>query len=166
MGVADALRGFLDWREPRDGIGDNPFRLACSFEPPTSPSGELSAVWGGRELPSELVELWTSARSARLFEDIDYGQWGLVLLSPPESADRTALELAERPGDFAAGDIVIGEFLGDQELLVHTPTGILVALPLDPRSDWDVAADNLEEFLRRYLDAHGDKYWEKWPTAD
>jgi len=61
--------------------------------------------------------------------------------------------------------VVIGEFLGDLELLVMAPseTGerrVLVALPLDDRDDWYSAAPNLARFLARYLGSHGSKYWE------
>lgn len=39
--------------------------------------------------------------------------------------------------------------------------GVLVALPLDARPDWHMAAGNLTEFLARYLTAFGEKYWEQ-----
>ena len=63
-------------------------------------------------------------------------------------------------------DIVLGEFLGDQELLVLAPseTGrrrVLIALPLDSRADWLGAAPDVGEFLGRYFDSAGDKYWER-----
>jgi hypothetical protein len=59
----------------------------------------------------------------------------------------------------------MGEFLGDQELLVLAPSEpdrghVLIALPLDDRSDWHAAAGDLAEFLDRYLNALSDKYWE------
>ncbi len=100
-----------------------------------------------------------------LFQDVDYGQWGLVILSPDQAAERTAWERSQRPEDFPFGDIVAGEFLGDLELLIATPRDdgscqIRIALPLDPRGDWYVAAESLAEFLQRYLVARGDKYWE------
>jgi hypothetical protein len=61
---------------------------------------------------------------------------------------------------------VLGEFLGDQELLVLAPseTGrrrILIALPLDSRADWLGAAQDLGEFLERYFDHASAKYWER-----
>jgi hypothetical protein len=70
-----------------------------------------------------------------------------------------------RPADLRPDDIVLGEFLGDLELLVLAPseTGrrrILIALPLDRRADWLGAAQDLGEFLQRYFDRAGDKYWE------
>ncbi len=114
-----------------------------------------------RTLPAEIDELWHATGGARLFEDPDYGQWGLVLLSAEASRDRTEVEFEARPADMAQGDIVIGEFVGDQELLVYSSdAGVLVALPLDDRSDWFRAAPTLAEFLERYTAAQGEKFWE------
>lgn len=162
--VAEALSGFHDWHEPRDGIGDNPFRLACTLDPPAS-SEELRSAWPGQKLPDELVELWQTCRQARLFEDIDYGQWGLWILSPAASAERTARERDERPDDITPDDFVVGEFLGDQELLTFAPSEdgtrrVLVALPIDSREDWYPAAHSLADFLDQYLAHVGGKYWE------
>jgi hypothetical protein len=62
---------------------------------------------------------------------------------------------------------VIGEFLGDSErLVVSCSTAaadsgrVYVALPLDPRKEWESPASSLAEFLARYLDAQGEKYWD------
>jgi hypothetical protein len=163
--VVRALSAFRALAEPRDGLGDNPFKLACSFDEPAS-GGEIAAAWPGTELPAELVEMWSTSRQSRLFEDVDYGQWGLVLLSPAAAARYTAAQRAGRPGAYRDDDIVVGEFLGDQELLVLAPGEaghghVLIALPLDDRPDWDRAADSLAEFLARYLEAAGAKYWER-----
>jgi hypothetical protein len=144
---------------------DDPFRLRTTLDDP-APSHEILEAWRQPgEPPSELVDLWASARRGRLFEDIDYGQLGLVLLSPHESGERTAVERHARSEDFQPDDVVIGEFLGDQELVVYAPSGsgdrrILIALPLDHRSGWFGAADSLSRFLDRYFERGGDKYWE------
>jgi hypothetical protein len=75
-------------------------------------------------------------------------------------------EHAARPADLRPDDVVLGEFLGDQELLVLGPSEagqrrILVVLPLDGRDDWLGAAQDLGGFLDRYIDHAGDKYWER-----
>jgi hypothetical protein len=116
---------------------------------------EIEQAWPGRRLPGQLIDAWTTARQARLFEDVDYGQWGLVLLSPAASAERTGKELRSRPKDYQPDDLVIGEFLGDQELLVLAGGAdrgdkVLIALPLDDRADWIVAAEDLGQFLEAY----------------
>jgi hypothetical protein len=126
---------------------------------------EISSAWSAAPLPAELVEAWSFSRESRLFEDVDYGQWGLVLLSPAAAAERTAGQRAQRPGAYRPDDVVIGEFLGDLELLVMAPSEvgdrrILVALPLDDRQDWYPAASSLAQFLEKYLGSYGSKYWE------
>ncbi|MGH2673467.1 MAG: SMI1/KNR4 family protein [Actinomycetota bacterium] len=161
--VRDVMAGFQEFAEPRDGIRNGPFRLASTLQEPAS-EHEILAAWRNRQLPEDLVELWTTCREARLFEDIDYGQWGLHVLSPVESANRTAMERDARSTDIGPNDVVFGEFLGDQELLVRTPgdrdDGVLVALPLDRKSDWHRAGRDIAEFLERYLASAGEKYWE------
>jgi hypothetical protein len=109
-------------------------------------------------------------REARLFEDVDYSQWGLVLLTPSTSAARTAQEREARPAELRSDDIVLGEFLGDQELLILAPSEmgrrrVLIALPLDSRADWFGAGSDLGSFLARYFENAGEKYWERWGAA-
>lgn len=163
--VARALDAFRAYIEPRDGLGDNPFKLACWFDEPAS-EAEVALAWPGVEVLAELMQVWSTSRQSRLFEDVDYGQWGLVLLSPAAAAERTAIERARRPGAYRADDVVVGEFLGGQELVVLAPSEtdrghVLIALPLDERADWYAVAGDLAEFLDRYLDALGENYWER-----
>jgi hypothetical protein len=158
--VNDALDPYRNWTEPRDGVGSNPFRLASKVESRAS-IDEVSGAWPAHALLPELEALWLSSREAWLFQDIDYGQWGLHILDPAAAAARTNAERARRPDDFEATDAGVGEFLGDTDLLVLEANGrILVALPLDPRTDWPPVASTLTEFLTRYLEAVGEKYWE------
>jgi hypothetical protein len=160
--VNAALDPYRNWTEPRDGVGvgSNPFRLASKVESGAS-LDEVSGAWAAHALLPGLEELWLSSREAWLFQDIDYGQWGLHILEPATAAARTNAERASRPKDFVPSDAVIGEFLGDTDLLVlEANGGVLVAQPLDPRSDWPLAASTLSEFLTLYLEAVGDKYWE------
>lgn len=113
-------------------------------------------------LPPDVLETWSVARGARLFEDVDFGQWGLKILSPADSAARTTAERVARPDEYKQDDIVLGEFLGDQDLLVveGSSGAVLVAMPLDSRRDWWPAASGVGEFLERYVAAEGSKYWE------
>ncbi|MCW2932230.1 MAG: hypothetical protein JWM19_3192 [Actinomycetia bacterium] len=118
------------------------------------------------DVEAELVEAWSVSRESRLFEDIDYGQWGLLLYTPTASADKTAEQCAIRPEDLReSDDLIIGEFLGDAEFLVmaRRESGnrkILVAPPIDDRADWAEVGVSLADFLERYLDARGNKFWE------
>jgi hypothetical protein len=150
---------------PEVGRSDNPFRLVSSAAPAAS-RDEVESAWREKELPDDVKSLWETCRSARLFEDADYGQWGLVLLDPQASRERTDAECQARPQDMRADDVVLGEFLGDQELLVIAPSEsgrrrVLVALPLDPREDWFGVAEDMAKFLYSFLHAEGNKYWER-----
>lgn len=100
------------------------------------------------------------ARESWLFRDVDYGRWGLHLLDPSTSASFTERERAHRPEDVDVADVVIGEFLGDLDLLlVDGDGGVLVALPLDPRADWYRVAADAATFLTGFLETGGEKYW-------
>lgn len=142
-------------------VPGNPFALRHSIYVGADPC-EISAVWPDVGcLPPQVAELWTATRSARLFEDTEYGQWGLEVLSPAAARDRTTYECEWRADGVIDGDIVIGAFLGDQELVVVAHDGdVLIALPLDPRADWFRPAPSLAEFLEAYHDADGAKFWE------
>jgi len=164
--VRDALTRFR--LAPNTAPTGNPFRLVSSVSP-SATAIEVEAAWGPREMPDDVTNLWSACRSARLFEDADFGQWGLVLLDPQASRARTEAERLARQTDFRDGDVVVGEFLGDQELLVVAPSEsgvrrVLIALPLDPRDDWFGAAPDLARFLEAYFDAGGNKYWETGPA--
>jgi hypothetical protein len=157
--VREALAPCEALREPRLVEG-NPFRLVCHLAEPVDPY-EIEEAWRGTTVPSEVKELWQTCREAELFIDVKYGQWGLRLLSPAASAARTINERNERRGDFRDADVIIGEFLGDQDLVVVDAVGgVHIALSLDPRSHWPRVGESLKEFLSEYVSANGDKYWE------
>lgn len=153
-----------EWAEPRQTIhGGKPTLLALSVrleraaEPPA-----LTA-----DAPPDVRELWSEFKSARLFEDRRFSQWGLVLVSPERSQELTGKLSRDRAVDVAPGDLVVGQFLGDSDLLiVRADSGaadygsVLIALPLDPRRDWYRAGASLAEFLRNYASAEGAKFWE------
>ena len=144
--------------------GQGPTRLASRFSQPASVD-EIKHAWPDGQLPSELTLAWRRSRESWLFEDTNYGQWGLHLLAPQDCAAITRRELVGRPEDYRSDEIVIAEFLGDSDLLVMSPnaTGgakILIALPLYFREDWPVAASSLSEFLNLYREAEGMMFWE------
>lgn len=162
--IASLLSSLRAWSEPNPASGDNPFQLACKISEPASEQ-EISSAWPGKDLPEDILEAWTTCREARIFEDVDYGQWGLRILSPEESAARTRSEQESRPSEFTSADIIFAEFLGDQDLLVRSRTNdgndeVFVAMPLDARQDWYRVGQSIEEFLEHYIAADGGKYWE------
>jgi hypothetical protein len=165
MTVQDIIASLRrEWSSPRRTSDSDPrsadFEVACYFE--DSMQAELS-----NELPSDLRDFWKSCSGARLFEDRHYGQWGLVVLSPNAAAAATSEFKQRRARDFRVGDLVIGRFLGDSDLLMLRcdPTvpdfgHAIVVLPLDPRHDWEVVATTFAEFLGKYAAAEGNKFWE------
>src|SRR5262245_51246241 len=73
--------------EPVPVGGMPPMTFDCSFAPDGAGPEELSALPGA--CPPHLLEFWSIARTATLFEDTEYGQWGLELLSPQQAIEAT-----------------------------------------------------------------------------
>lgn len=157
---AQIVASFREYEAPRKWNATDPFRLACTISGPAC-KHEVEDAWKGVALPPVARDLWRVTAEARLFEDVDYGQWGLVLLPPAAARERTDASIQGRSEDFESSDVVIGEFLGDSDLLVLTEDGeVLVALPLYGRSDWFRPATTLGQFLDRFRETRGEKYWE------
>ncbi len=142
-----------DWATPRipeymQGIRtgvDMP--MQCSATEATTPVV-------AKHLPEDLESFWSKFFDAKLFEDVNYGQWGLRLLEYETSNQRTRQFNRDRPQDAARGDRVIGEFIGDLEQLVIRCDSsdvnfghILVALPASPRDEWYRVEERLSSFL-------------------
>ncbi len=116
----------------------------------------------------ELRVLWENVSSLRLFEDVRYGQWGLILWSPEQVVDAHRKHVKGREQDFRPGDVILGEFLGDSDLLVlrcdpeaEDYGSVLIALPIDPRAEWYRVGTSLLGFLMKFVEAQGEKFWEK-----
>lgn len=156
--VVEQLRQDSGWTLE---VAGNPFALQHTVDVGVS-TEEIRDAWPDHDsLPTDVIELWTATRSARLFADVDYGQWGLDLLSPAAARDRTHYELEWRTDGVTEGDVVVGAFLGDQDVLIVDRDGaVLIALPLDPRTDWHRPAASLGDFLEAYVAARGAKFWE------
>lgn len=120
-----------------------------------------------RAVPQSLGEWWRAIRSARLFVDREYGQWGLVLWPPDEIEARNRDLRANGRDDLDDGDIVVGEFLGDADLLMvrsepdHEADGsVWIVAPIDPRPEWVNVAADLGGFVARFIEGSGSKFWE------
>jgi hypothetical protein len=138
-----------------------PFRLVCSIQ---KREEEFINPFSF-QLPDDLVAWWRAVETALLFEDIDFGQWGLQIFSETEALNMSE-ECRELDSDYKNTDIVIGAFLGDADLLVISVDEkcfgqIIIGLPIDRRPDWYVVANSLNEFLNIYIEKEGDKFWEK-----
>ena len=153
-----------------------PIEMGVEGLPPMSFSSHFSSDGATRdefavlrdECPPHLITFWNIARTACLFEDEEYGQWGLMILSPHQAIEETVSKRNQRPQHFIDGDLVIGRFLGDSDSLIircnkHAQDfgRLIVALPIDPRSEWYSVAESFEAFLERYTECGGRKYWEE-----
>jgi hypothetical protein len=117
-------------------------------------------------LPDDLKELWQKCNGLRLFEDKTYGQSGLIIWSPQKVAEKQKT-LRQKSDEFQDGDLIIGEFLGDSDLLVvrcdqnYDDFGqLIISLPIDHRSDWYFLPYLLPEFLQKFTNSQGEKFWE------
>lgn len=147
---------------PVEGIPDMAFD--CTFA--DTGESELAVPESIPAYPTDLVDFWKIARSAKLFEDKSYGQWGLEILDPSSAAMATGKLRDRRFRDYVLGDLVIGRFLGDSDLLVIRcdPSSsdfgnVLVAPPVDPRHEWYQVAESLAAFLDMFIRSGGDKLW-------
>jgi hypothetical protein len=147
-----------EWTIPKRAVHHGElsfFEFACQFNP-----GRDYSV-GNSECPLDLIEFWKESDGARLFLDVTYGQWGLSIYSQKEVNKKSKAEKSRRPEDFISSDLIIGQFIGDLDLLLRLSDGkIAVVTPMDPRSDWHIVAENFEEFLRQYSTHSGEKFWE------
>jgi hypothetical protein len=151
-------------RETRSDLTQPDLELCCSFADDPATAYELSEFEDNA--PEQLIDFWRVSKFAKLFEDRQYGQWGLEILSPLDAIHETHVQRNNRPAQYRLSDLVVGQFLGDSDLLIvradisEADFGkVIVARPIDPRSYWYVAADNFGEFLRIYLEHEGAKYW-------
>lgn len=146
--------------------GITPMVFSCTVSQQGASAEDIACVV--RTCPEHLRRFWRVAAWCSLFEDRSYGQWGLRILTPAEAGEETREHAQRRPKVFLPGDLVAGRFLGDSDLLLVRCDesaadfgGVLIALPLDPRQDWYRVAHSFDEFLDNYINARGDKYWER-----
>ena len=164
MQIADVIDRFRSFGEPRSIDDGSKSLYACEVSGPAAPT-EIAAAWGDADLPPDIVDLWLQCREARLFVDVTFGQWGLALLSPGASAEQTSIHRRLRASDLWDSDLVVGKFIGDQELLIVAPaeTGerrVLVASEIDPRAEWPAVGPHIADFLSGYWERNGEKYWD------
>lgn len=144
-----------------------PLSLHCKITPPVPWDIKMLEETLRVTLPQELKDLWNQTSHLRLFEDITYGQWGLVLWSPEQVITKHQGWALTRKDEFHPGDLIIGEFLGDSDFLMircdpnaRDFASIMIVLPIDTRKDWYIAADSLVVFLKKFVQAEGRKFWE------
>jgi hypothetical protein len=145
-----------------------PMVLHCHVSPPIAWDPTTIEHPLGVTLPRELRELWRAASEIRLLDDVNYGQWGCILWNPAEVVAKHQKAMSGRgEEDFRPGDLIIGEFRGDSDLVLlrcdstcKDYGSVLIALPLDPRDEWPCVAISVVDFIRRFLACPGQKYWD------
>jgi hypothetical protein len=118
----------------------------------------------GLEIPEDLTTLWKTCGGMLLYQE---PQGGLIVLSPLEAVAKQREYRRERESDARPGDLIFAEFYADLRLvLIRSDKNandygtIMIVAEMDERPDWYTPARTLEEFLIRYMDAHGDDYWD------
>lgn len=120
-------------------------------------------------LPPDLIQLWQLAGEIRICEDIDAGQWGLILWSPDDVISKHQAETKGRITDDIDFQyhLIIGEFLGDLDLITlhcnpqeNTWGNVIVADLFQNKDEWSTVAKSLSEFLALFIEAPLQKYWE------
>jgi hypothetical protein len=120
------------------------------------------------KLPEEIKLLWSRASELRLHEDVNYGQWGCVLWSPIDVVARHRQACDQRRSeDFRPGDVIVGEFRGDTDLVVLRCDSsqkdygrIVIALAMDSRNEWPCVSSSLVDFVLTFLSQPDKKFWE------
>ncbi len=94
-------------------------------------------------------------------------QWGLKLYSIEEVIFASKIYKINRNNDALQSDLIIGEFYGDSDLLLvrcdpnsDDYGSIFVVLPIDQRQDWYIVANTFQEFISKFYETQGDKFWE------
>jgi hypothetical protein len=97
------------WGDPREATQRGrrcPFLLACRFANEAADTLEQIPL----NLPDDIREFWLAARSATLFKDRQFGQWGLDVLDPDQALRETSRQATARPRDFTSSDLVFARF--------------------------------------------------------
>lgn len=118
-------------------------------------------------MPASLRNFYKISNGARFFEDSDYGQWGMNLLSIDKLNKASEDYKYNRQEEAMAGDLIIGEFIGDSDLLLirvdkQMPDYGKVAIvnPIYKRTDWYWLDIDFFDFIEKYVSSNGNKFWE------
>jgi hypothetical protein len=116
------------------------------------------------EIPEDLANLWEGCGGMVLYKE---RQAGLIVFSPLEVVAQNREYREERQEDARPGDLIFARFWADLRLaLIRSDKSaddygaIMIVAEMDERADWYTPARSLEEFLIRYMDTHGDDYWD------
>lgn len=99
-----------------------------------------------------------------------YGQHGVHIYSMQKSLIKTLEFIQSRGEQYVTGDIIIGEFFGDTDLVLCRSDkkskdfgDICIVEGIYDREEWSIVGTGLLgflEFISRYYEAAGEKYWD------
>ena len=127
--------------------------LACRLDEGVA-DGDIPAQVAG-----ELRGFWRRTSGGLLLADERFGICGLRL-HDPAAAKQTAQYRASYGYPVLESDLVLGEFVGDTDMLIIDAQGkVVISAASYPRDNWYIF-DSLADVLRRYVEAEAEKYWE------
>ncbi len=92
--------------------------------------------------------------------DLRFGICGLDL-NDPDEARRVSADRAESGYDVTESDWVIGEFIGDTDMLIlDNNNNAVISTGSYAREFWHTFT-SLEDVLRKYIEYAAEKYWER-----
>ncbi len=163
--VIERVRREPPYVAPNDLFPDNP--LECKVFAPVAWNRTVIEQTIGVVIPPALAELWNVCGGMVLYGDELWIPGGLVICPPSDELfelNRDHLELWE--SDVLRGDLIVGRIRGEgTRILLRCDDGapdygsVIIVNGDDPRAGWKTAATSLEEFLVKYMDARGEKYW-------
>lgn len=158
-----------EWEIPKYHF-DGFFKLSCIFNDgcPIQDLIQSLHILGIHHIPNPYLDLMSITNGAKLFYDTEYGQSGLYLYDLNDIIKcNMNWQKSYLNKDLVDKDLIIGEFMGDSDLLILRCDiscldygHIIVSLPIDERKDWYFVSNNLNDFLGQFSKNHGLKYWE------
>lgn len=113
------------------------------------------------DIPIDLASFYNEANGGTLFKDQEYEQWGMTIYSYDELRERNKYVRTWKE-NLLASDLVIAEFLGDLDLLILSENNgeVIIAAPLYERKNWFFLKCGFLNFLEKYIQSKGEKFWE------
>lgn len=143
-----------------------PFNTESEFSIyPPNHSEDIRYLRGER--PDCLLDLYELTDGLVLFYD---KQYGLHIYSLQKSLIKTLEFIQSRGEQYVTGDIIIGEFFGDTDLVLCRSDkkskdfgDICIVEGIYDRKEWSIVGTGLLgflDFISRYYEAEGEKYWD------
>ncbi|NJL55551.1 SMI1/KNR4 family protein [bacterium] len=117
-------------------------------------------------IPPLLKAIWNLTSRFRIYEEVNFGQWGLISCSPAEIVEFNLRIKGLVPRFWVHGDLIVSEFRGDSHLLVLRADSakedygqVIISESIYPREDWTTVAASLDDFLEKFLKSTDKYYW-------